>query len=158
MDTGNPTRCKLQGVVIQDGFLFICECHMKSFCTCKSNNRFIFNLLRIRALNIHTSCYPFRFILFLHIIKPSNCVKLSSIQNLLHQRLLLQKRQHTLTACQSLVQIIGKAGQRHNRAKRSHHGNGTGKDSIKTNLPFSIEINRQRQHSERSKQDHQICK
>ena len=85
-------------------------------------------------------------------------MKLDSIRNLLHQWLLLQKGQHTFTTRQSLVQIIGKAGQRHNRTKRSHHGNGTGKDSVKTNLTFSIKIDRQCQHSKRSKQDHQICK
>ena len=139
---------------------------MRGFCTCKSNNRFIFNLLRIRAicsilfptLNIHTSCYPFRFILFLHIIKPSNCVKLDSIRNLLHQWFLLQERKHTLTTCQSLIQVIGKTGQCHNRAKRSHHGNGTGQDSVKTDLTFSIKMDRQRQHSKGRKQDHKIGK
>ena len=137
MDTGDLTRCKFQGVVVQDGFIFICECHMRGFCTCKSITGFI---------------------LFLHIIKPSNCVKLDSIRNLLHQWFLLQERKHTLTTCQSLIQVIGKAGQCHNRAKRSHHGNGTGQDSVKTDLTFSIKMDRQRQHSKGRKQDHKIGK
>ena len=103
VDTGNLTRSKFQGVVIQDGFVFVCEGYVRCFGSGKSG-----------------------------------CTRSAFTRNLLHQRLLLQKGQHTLAACQCLVQVVGKTGQRHNRAKRSHHSNGTGKDPVKTNLTFSI--------------------
>ena len=137
MDTGDLTRCKFQGVVVQDGFIFICECHMRGFCACKSITGFI---------------------LFFHTIEHFSCVEPGSIRNLLHQRLLLKKGKHSLTTCQCLVQVIGKAGQCHNRTERSQHGNGAYKDPVKTNLAHSIQMDRQCQHSERSHQDHQICK
>ena len=79
-------------------------------------------------------------------------------RDLLYQRLFLQDGKYPLSTGQSLIQVIGKTGQRCYRPERPHHGNGAGKDPAKIQFSLPSQIKGKKQHAKRKYQDRQCGK